>query len=90
VKVKQTHTYTLEVVVERDEDKVYIVAVGIDTESDGGPFHTPRPLDFMQSGFDGLNQRGEVLDVLDADSIPEDYDDEQIIDAYFNSPYGVA
>jgi hypothetical protein len=46
--------------------------------------------DYEQIGYDGLESGEVCLDVIDLEQIPEGWTDEQIIDAYFNSEYGVA
>jgi hypothetical protein len=78
MKIKQTHEFEIDVKVNRGPDgDVELVLTEID--SDGGEYHYPKLVD-----------GDEVLITIDADQIPEDWTDEQIVDAYFNSPYGVA
>jgi len=78
MKIKQTHEFEIDVLVNRGPNgDVELVLAEID--SDGGEYHYPK-----------LAAGDEVIAVIDADQVPEGWTDEQIVDAYFNSPYGVA
>lgn len=92
MKIKKTLEYELDAhVVPADEDNIVIVVRGVDFDRDDAePFFTRRPYDAYPAGFDGLEPGDWPLDVLERPD-PEAYPtEESILDAYFNSPYGVA
>jgi hypothetical protein len=91
MKIKQQVTYELDVSVIHEDENVFIVVTDVTGEGD----EFMRPVEWRHnidtSGFEGIDE-GWCLDVLPwDDTLAEQYDtDEKIINAYFNSPYGVA
>lgn len=89
MKIKQTLEFELEVeVVRNDEGDAHIVLIKVD--SDGGEYHYPKNVDSEIDTDLEDGREGWTIDTVDSDQIPEGWTDEQIVDAYFNSEYGVA
>lgn len=88
MKIKQSLEFDLDVeVVRNDEGGAHIVLLSVD--SDGGEYFYPKSFEWEVDTDLGDGRCGVTLDTVPADQIPEGWSNEQIIDAYFNSPYGV-